>query len=139
MSIIHVNQIKNRVMALFDGKIDLTDIDKGKISAADRESHFLTRALAAYAIHVMGHVEVDTAVGAVTDGGDDNGIDAVHYDEREKRLYIVQAKWIHDGKGEPQNGDVKKFVAGIRDLFDQSFERFNSKLREKRALVNQAL
>src|SRR5262249_41917392 len=61
MSIIHVNQIKNRVVALFDGKIDLTDIDKGKISKGDLESQFLTRALAAYAIHVKGHVEVDTA------------------------------------------------------------------------------
>lgn len=127
------------MQSLFEGRIDLADIDKGGASEADRENHFLTRALSAYALYVLGHVEVEAAASAVTDGGDDNGIDAIHYDEREKFLYIVQSKWIHSGKGEPANGDVKKFVSGIRDLFDQSFERFNVKLREKRALVNQAL
>lgn len=139
MSIIHVNQIKNRVKALFDNKIDLSDVDKGKLSPADREHHFLTRALAAYVIHVLAHIDVESAAGAITDGGNDNGIDALHYDEREKRLYIVQSKWINDGRGEPDNGDVKKFVAGIRDLFDQSFDRFDAKVRDKRRLVNQAL
>jgi hypothetical protein len=82
---------------------------------------------------------VEIAAAAITDGGNDNGIDALHYDEREKRLYVVQSKWIRDGRGEPDNGDVKKFVAGIRDLFNQSFDRFNAKVKDKRALVNQAL
>jgi hypothetical protein len=139
MSIIHVNQIKTRVHELFDNKIDLSDVDAGNLSPKARESFFLTRALAAYAIHVVGHVDVEAAAAAVTDGGNDNGIDAIHYDERDKRLYVVQSKWIHDGKGEPENGDVKKFVSGVRDLFDQSFERFNDKVRAKRALVDQAL
>jgi hypothetical protein len=125
MSIIHVNQIKNRVVALFDGKIELSDVDKGTLPEKERESYFLTRALAAYAIYAVGHMDVDTAAVSITDGGDDNGIDAIHYDEREKRLYIVQSKWIHSGKGEPDNGEVKKFVAGVRDLFDQSFERLS--------------
>src|ERR1035437_4996398 len=139
MSIIHVNQIKNRVVALFDGKIDLSDVDKGTLPEKERESHFLTRALAAYAIYAVGHVDVEIAAASITDGGDENGIDAIHYDEREKRLYIVQSKWIHSGKGEPENGEVKKFVAGVRDLFDQSFERFNSKVRLRKSLIGQAL
>jgi hypothetical protein len=108
MSIIHVNQIKTRVHELFDDKIDLSDVDTGNLSPKARESFFLSRALAAYAIHIVGHVDVDAAAAAVTDGGNDNGIDAIHYDERDKRLYVVQSKWIHDGKGEPENGDVKK-------------------------------
>jgi hypothetical protein len=139
MSIIHVNQIKNRIQAIYANKIDLTDVDKGNISPSAKEQFFLTRALAAYAIHVLGHVDADITAAAITDGGDDNGIDAIHYDEREKRLYIVQSKWINDGRGEPENGDVKKFVAGIRDLFDQSFERFNAKIAAKKASVDQAL
>ena len=91
MSVIHINQIRNRVQSLFEGRIDLADIDKGGASEADRENHFLTRALSAYALYVLGHVEVEAAASAVTDGGDDNGIDAIHYDEREKFLYIVQS------------------------------------------------
>lgn len=139
MSIIHVNQIRTRVQELFTNKIDLSDVDSGSIQPKERDSFFLTRALAAYAIHTVGHVDVDAAAAAVTDGGGDNGIDAIHYDEREKRLYIVQSKWIHDGRGEPENGDVKKFVSGVRDLFNQSFDRFNDKVRAKQALVDQAL
>ncbi len=139
MSIIHVNQIKNRIQAIYANKIDLSDVDRGNLTPAAKEQFLLTRALAAYAIHILGHADADITAAAVTDGGADNGIDAIHYDEREKRLYIVQSKWINDGRGEPENGDVKKFVAGIRDLFDQSFDRFNSKIVAKKSSIDQAL
>src|ERR1700676_374928 len=91
MSVLHMNQIKTRVETLFDKKIDLSDIDKGNLPPDQRQNHFLTRALAAYAMHIVGHVELDLAALSVTDGGDDNGLDAIHYDERERRLYIVQS------------------------------------------------
>lgn len=37
-----------------------------------------------------------------TDGYDDNGLDVVHYDARERRLYLIQSKWMHSGTGEPE-------------------------------------
>ncbi len=134
MSVVHVNQIRSRVSSLFSSSIDLSDVDKGTMPPKERESHFLTRALAAYAIYIAARVEVPEAAASVTDGGDDNGIDAVYYDEREKRLFIVQSKWIQSGKGEPDNGEVKKFVAGVRDLLNQAFDRFNAKIAEKNLL-----
>ena len=136
MSIIHVNQIKNHVVRLFDGKIDMSDAGR---PGADYDNQFLTRALAAYSIHYLSGAEPTICAQAITDGGDDNGIDAIFYHEQEKRLYIVQSKWIHDGSGEPSNGDMKKFIAGVTDLFNMRFERFNKKVNQQKATLLQVL
>lgn len=125
MSIIHVNQIKNHVTRLFADSIDMADAGK---PGPDYNNQLLSRSLAAYAVHVLSCAEPLSCAKSITDGGGDNGIDAIFYHEPEKRLYIVQSKWIHDGSGEPPNGDLKKFIAGVKDLFNMRFTRFNSKV-----------
>lgn len=136
MSIIHVNQIKNHVTRLFDCKIDMTNAGK---PGPDYDNQFLTRSLAAYAIHYLSGAEPLNCAKSITDGGNDNGIDAIFYHESEKRLYIVQSKWIHDGSGEPSNGDMKKFIAGVTDLFNMRFERFNTKVIAMKPTLLQVL
>ena len=136
MSIIHVNQIKNHVSRLFENKIDMLDAGK---PGTDYDNQFLTRALAAYAVHYLSGVDPAEAAKSITDGGDDNGIDAIFYHEPERRLYLVQSKWIHDGSGEPSNGDIKKFIGGIKDLFNMRFERFNKKVNANQPLLMQVL
>src|SRR5882724_1682757 len=137
MSIIHVNQIKNHVSRLFDGRIDMQDA--GKPGTDDYDNQFLTRSLAAYAIHYLSGADPLNVAKSITDGGDDNGIDAIFYHEPERRLYIVQSKWIHDGSGEPSNGDMKKFIGGVKDLFNMRFERFNAKVAARKELLLQVL
>jgi hypothetical protein len=137
VSVIHVNQIKNQVFKAFDGLIDISDVRNAQPEM--RESLFLSRGLAAYAVQVVSGTTADDAAKSITDGADDNGLDALYYDEPNKRLYIVQSKWIRDGSGEPDNGEIKKFVAGVRDLFNLQFDRFNNKVRAKAAIVTQAL
>ncbi|MFZ1748417.1 MAG: AIPR family protein [Nitrospirales bacterium] len=136
MSIIHVNQIKNHVSRLFEGKIDMQDAGRPGV---DFDNQNLTRSLAAYAIHYLSGADPVNAAKSITDGGDDNGIDAIFYHEPERRLYIVQSKWIHDGSGEPSNGDMKKFIGGIKDLFNTRFERFNKKVNANKSLLTQVL
>lgn len=104
-----------------------------------QEALMLSRGLAAYALMVRAAAAPEGAAAAVTDGGQDNGLDAVYFDEPNKRLYLVQSKWIKDGVGEPENGDMKKFVAGIRDLFNGRMERFNDRVRAKEPLITTAL
>lgn len=136
MSIIHVNQIKNHVTRLFEGKIEMSDAGR---PGSDYDNQFLTRALSAYAIHYLSGAEPTSCARSITDGSEDNGIDAIYYHEPEKRLYIVQSKWIHDGSGEPSNGDMKKFVAGVTDLFNMRFERFNHKVNALSATLIEVL
>lgn len=137
MSIIHVNQIKHHVTRLFNGLIDLSDIPNAP--AQQREDFLLTRGLAAYAVHFLSGVSVETAAHAVTDGSNDNGIDAIYFDESNRRLYLVQTKWIKNGSGEPENGEVKKFIGGIHDLFNMDFGRFNAKVHATQSVIEKAL
>ncbi|WP_027938136.1 AIPR family protein [Anaeroarcus burkinensis] len=136
MSIYHVNQIKNHLLSAFAEKINLTDIGERD---PEREIKFLTRALAAYAIQYIADVNADIAGKSITDGSDDNGIDAIYYDERARLLYLVQSKWISNGNSEPNRGDVKKFIDGMRDLYDLKFDRFNDKVRAKQDEIKKAM
>ncbi|GFO57265.1 putative abortive infection phage resistance protein [Geomonas sp. Red276] len=137
MSIIHVNQIKSQVIKLFGEIVDLSDLINPAESS--KEDFLLTRSLAAYAIHYLSEATPEDAASSVTDAANDNGLDAIYFDEPNKRLYLVQSKWIKNGIGEPENGDIKKFVAGVRDLFNLRFDRFNKKIQKNEALVSAAL
>lgn len=136
MSIIHINQLKSKLHQLFDGKIDLTDV---KSDCNNLDNFFLTRSLTAYVVHYLANADVKESASAVTDGGDDNGIDGIYYDEKEKQLLIIQSKWIHSGKGEPDNGEIKKYISGVMDLFNLRFEKFNNKINIKKDLVKRVL
>ena len=69
----------------------------------------LSRALAAYAL--VGQCEVDDAiaVGAITDGSDDGGIDALYFDRSGNRLVLVQSKFKRNGTAPAQN-EVPKTI-----------------------------
>lgn len=135
MSVIHIQQIKAHLKGLFEGKIDLSD-QKG--SDDELEQYFLTRSLAAYAIHYLSQADELTAAASITDGSLDNGIDAIFYDTSEKRLYLCQSKWLNNGKGEPSVGDIHKFRAGITDLLNCRFDKFNAKIQAKEVEIKAA-
>jgi AIPR protein len=136
MSKIHVNQINKKIKDLFAEHIDMAD---QKAGSGTYDDVFCSRGLAAYAIHHLSGCSSEDAAGSVTDGGNDNGIDAIYYDISQNKIYVAQSKWIKDGNGEPENGSVKKFVAGTRDLLDLSFDRFNAKINLKKNLITAAI
>jgi hypothetical protein len=137
MSEIHVQQIRAYLTTSFQGLIDLSD-SAGE-SHASQEAHFLSRALAAFSLVHTADIEPPLAAACVTDGGRDNGIDALHYDPVEKILYLVQSKWDHDGRGSLQRGEVQKFLTGVKDLINARFSRFNPKVQAKEGDVRAAL
>ena len=100
---------------------------------------FLQRSLAAYALESLALVDPAAAADGVVDGFGDNGIDAVLYEQVEKTVYVVQAKWDSAGTSAPEAGDVQKFVQGFRDLINTRFDRFNPKLRAKQTTLTAAL
>lgn len=136
MSAIHINQIRKRLETLFQSTIDMSD---QKAGTKPYEDMFLSRSLAAYAIHHLASCEPQDASGSVIDGTNDNGIDAIYFDETETKLYVVQAKWIYDGKGEPDNASVKKFIAGIHDLLSLNLDRFNEKVNIRQDEISNIL
>jgi len=105
----------------------------------DQQAIFLSRALAAYALTSLLDISADDGAAAVTDGYGDNGIDAVYFDKAELNLYVVQSKWIGNGKGSPAGTDVQKFVNGVADLLNQQIDRFNDKVKKHSSLLQSAL
>ena len=137
MSAIHMRQIKAYLTTTFQGKIDLADYNDR--SEAERENAFLTRALAAFAIMTLADTDPSTATQSVTDGYGDNGVDAVHYDSKERILYVVQSKWDHDDSGSLERGEAQKFIKGLRDLVAPRFDRFNAKVKRMLSQINNAI
>ncbi len=137
MSTLHVNHIKTMIEQKFKDKIDVTDLAGKPREEIDKAT--LTRGLAAYSLYVLASVDVQTAVSAVVDGFDDNGIDAILFEKNQNILWIVQSKWIEKGVGEPETGETAKFTRGIHDLVNNELDRFNSKVRAKENDIAEAL
>ncbi|MFD2937079.1 AIPR family protein [Spirosoma flavum] len=136
MSVVHINQIKQKVVDLFQDKLDLKDVP---VHDKDREDKIITRCLAAYAIYNNIECTVDEAAQSVIDAGDDHGIDAIYYSPINKLMLIVQSKFRKDGTGEPDSAAVGKFCDGIKDLFEMNFDRFNDKFYKKQNIIEGGL
>jgi hypothetical protein len=137
MSRLHLRHLKNRFEETYSDLIDMSDVrDK---SLEDRNKRFLTRAFAAYTIQSLGGIDKKVTAESVVDGYDDNGLDALYYDEKSKILWIIQSKWISKAEGEPDTGEVSKFTKGIRDLIDLKLDRFNDKVKDKEDEIIDAL
>jgi hypothetical protein len=137
MSLIHVGHIRNALETRFGGLVDLSDV--GPAPPPQMDSLRLTRSLAAFAIAELGALDDTAAANAVTDGPQDNGIDAVYYDPAEHSCFLVQSKWIDSGNGSLELGDALKFIKGVRDLLEARFDQFNDKLRRHQDKIFSAL
>jgi hypothetical protein len=134
MGIVQLNQIKSRILEGVGPHIDVSDGNAGQ--ADDLR---LTRGLAAFALVELVGAEEKAACSAITDGFDDNGIDAIYIDAESSRVYLVQSKWNKSGTGSPALGDVQKFLKGFEDLINAEFDRFNGKVDAMRDNLEAAL
>lgn len=128
----HLKQLECEIHQIFVDLIDMIDCDNKKKN--DRDNVFNSRALAAYALHILANISPSKAAEAIVDGCDDNGIDAFLFDEKQKILWLVQSKWIQNGQGSPKQCDMKVFKDGIFDLLDfdsKKASRFNDKFLKR--------
>lgn len=92
----------------------------------EREKNYLSRALAAFATHKLGGATLDEAAASIVDGGGDGGIDAVFHAAATNILWVTQSKFMANGRGEPELGDVNKFKTGIENLLQGNFDAFRA-------------
>lgn len=128
MSALRVNQIKAKVLAMFETLLDLSDIGT---TDKEREVKILSRALAALAVYLETGCSLKEAAESVWDGSDDNGIDAAFFDASNQRVLFVQSKWISKGSGEPEAKELGVFVAGAKDAIEQDSTNFHSRLHAR--------
>lgn len=126
MSSLKVNQIRGKLLAMFETYLDVKDIGAND---AERDQKILSRCLAALAVYLSSGCTEKEAAESVWDGADDNGIDAAFFDASDKRVIFVQSKWINKGSGEPEAKDLSTFVKGVRDSIEQDSTNFHSRLQ----------
>jgi AIPR protein len=133
-----VNQVEGEINRLFAEVIDMGEYDGKKNN--QKKDALNSRAIAAYALHVLADVGVNTASDAIVDGYDDNGIDALLFHKEQNVLWLVQAKWVNDGQSSPAAKDLRSFKDGIFDLlnFETKAERFNPKFALKQEDIKAA-
>jgi hypothetical protein len=132
-----VTRIAVHLERRFDGILDMSDL--ANRPDPDKKVAFLSRALAALCIKNMADVDASTAAHAVTDGYQDNGIDAIYFDQKGDTLLMVQSKWSVDGSSPPDAKATLAMAQGVRDLLNLKFDRFNEKVRSKEAEIRAAL
>jgi len=130
-------QIKSKLLELIAPLIDKSDLSTK--SEAERENHVLSRCMAAAAVKILADVDDAAAVGALVDGGKDNGIDAIYYDTQVKTLFLVQSKWSNTHTSSIDSGGILKFLQGVQDLVSLKKERFNEKIQKRWDLIEDAL
>jgi hypothetical protein len=130
-------QIKSKLLELIAPLVDSSDIFAA--SPADRESHILSRSMAAAAVKILADVDDAVAVGAIVDGGKDNGLDSIYYDSVSKTLFLVQSKWSNSHSTSIASGEVLKFLQGVQDLVSLKKARFNEKIQKRWSIIEDAL
>ncbi len=134
MGVVQLNQLKAKITDGVGKHVDVGDVHSGQEDGAR-----LTRGLAAFAVMHLLDLDEKTAAASVTDGFNDNGIDAIYVDVDSSRVYLVQSKWSNAGTGSPALGDVQKFLKGFADLINAEFDRFNEKVKAKQSDLEKAL
>jgi AIPR protein len=102
--------------------LNITERPGGKLSSDD-EARLMSGALAAFTIQLYAGVDAETAVNAIIDSGDDQGVDALYVSPPEKKkfaVFLVQSKYSKEltGKGEVALRDMLRFKTGVEGILD---------------------
>lgn len=137
MSPLTITRIANVLGSQFRDLIDMADYQKHPPEY--REPAFLSRALAALCIRNLAGADPEVAARSLTDGYNDGGLDAIHYDTRTDTLLLVQSKWSSNGNKSVGEIESNKFVQGVRDLLGGHYDRFDPKIRAKEPAIRAIL
>jgi len=130
-----VARVRKKLEDDFLGKVDSSDLEKDP----NPIDHKLSRSIAALAIMMKCGIDSDEAISCITDGYQDNGIDAVYLDSIRGKLILVQSKWRNKGNGGITQEEMNSFIAGLKRILKQDFDGFNTKLQSKRIDIDTAL
>jgi len=89
----------------------------------------ISRAFNAFVIQKQFGASAQESASSVVDNFNDNGIDAIYYDEANKCLALVQSK-LHANQDFGQQ-DAQDFQAGVDLLLKQQFKTFNKNVKDR--------
>lgn len=89
----------------------------------------ISRAFSAFIIQKIFETSAQDAAAAIVDNYNDNGIDAIYYDESTRCLALIQSK-LHATEDFKQQ-DAQDFIAGIDLLLKQQLDTFNKNVQDR--------
>lgn len=107
-------------------------------SQDQHDGNRLSRSLGAYALARLCGVDDAAAAACITDGGDDGGIDAAHFDRANNQLVLVQAKFKRSGTP-PTQAETLATVNGVKALREKRFAQFNTRFQDRIDEIEEAL
>ncbi len=126
MSELHLAQIRRVLEEQYVPHLALT--------GADQDHHRLSRAVAALALTERTSLPPTLTAQSVTDHTGDQGLDSVAYAADRSTLVVVQSKWSASGGGLGQ-GDVLKFLEGVRALVNNRWDDFEGPISSRRTEI----
>jgi len=109
----------------------------GDANAANKPEKQTARALSAFALQALFSTDPKTAAKAVVDDYNDNGVDAIYYNEADKTLYFVQSKL--KANEQFQLAEAQAFLSGIKLLIAKQYDQFNQNVKNLSAVIDKAL
>lgn len=126
-------QIAGRLHQIFD---DLIVVQKeGGMDDKAVEQRFLTRAFAALSLLNHSDANVSDAAQSITDGGNDDGIDAIYVSEPHKKIYLVQSKWLGNTQKGVQLHEFTRYRDGVKRVVNLIWDEKNRDLHSLREKI----
>ncbi len=97
----------------------------------------IARAFSAFVLQNRFDISVLQSAQSVFDDYNDNGIDAIYFDESSRTLFIVQSKF--KAKEQFTLPEAQSFMTGLELLLDKNFDAFNQNFNNKREYIENAL
>jgi hypothetical protein len=129
--------IGKRLHEIFDGLIDLSNVPAKNESAV--EQNFLTRAFGALYLIDKANLDPATAASCVCDDGADDGVDSVHVDPANHRIYFGQSKWKSNTNSGIGLAEVTRFRDGIKAALEGNWNDNNKALHRFKDEIDLAL
>ncbi len=126
-------QVAGRLHQIFDDLVIVTK--QGGMDEKASEQRFLTRSYAALALLSLSDANVSDAAQSITDGGDDDGIDAIYVSEAHKKIYLAQSKWLTNTQKGVQLHEFTRFRDGAKRLVNLIWDEKNKDLHSHRAKI----
>lgn len=97
----------------------------------------IARAFSAYVLQSRFGIDAKLAAQSVLDDYNDQGIDAIYFDENTRTLFIVQSKL--KSREQFLLPEAQTLMAGVELLLDKNFDVFNQNFNNKREYIESAL
>lgn len=126
-------------------KFDWNALDQKIASTlSDHDELDRTKALTAVAVSEILEIDLDEAIDAITDGGNDRGVDAMHIDDRDTKneIHVFQTKCVGEFEKSKKNfpsSEIDKLTSFITDLTGHDTDALDGTNALLKAKISDAL